>query len=127
MAHFAKINEENIVEQVIVVNNSDCGDLEFPESETIGQSFINSIGLNGVWIQTSYNGNFRKNYAGMGYTYDESRNAFIPVKPYPSWILNEETCIWEAPTPRPSDDKFYDWDEENLTWKEFTTNWTPIV
>jgi hypothetical protein len=126
MAHFAKIDENKIVQQVIVVNNSDCGDLEFPESETIGQSFINSIGLNGVWKQTSYNSNFRKNYAGMGYTYDESRNAFIPVKPYPSFILNEETCIWEAPIPRPSDDKFYDWDEENLTWKELTTNWTPI-
>ena len=126
MAHFAKIDENKIVQQVIVVNNSDCGDLEFPESETIGQSFINSIGLNGVWKQTSYNGNFRKNYAGMGYTYDESRNAFIPVKPYPSYILNEDTCQWESPIPRPNDDKFYDWDEENLTWKELTTNWTPI-
>ena len=127
MAHFAKIDENKIVQQVIVVNNSDCGDLEFPESETIGQSFINSIGLNGVWKQTSYNGNFRKNYAGMGYTYDESINAFIPVKPYPSYILNEDTCQWESPIPRPNDDKFYDWDEENLTWKEFTTNWEPIV
>jgi len=127
MAHFAKIDKNKIVQQVIVVTNEDCGNLEFPESETIGQSFINSIGLNGVWIQTSYNGNFRKNYAGMGYTYDESRNAFIPVKPYPSYILNEDTCQWDAPIPRPNDNKFYDWDEENLTWKEFTTNWTPIV
>jgi hypothetical protein len=126
MAHFAKIDENKIVQQVIVVTNEDCGNLEFPESETIGQSFINSIGLNGVWIQTSYNGNFRKNYAGMGYTYDESRNAFIPVKPYPSYILNEDTCQWDAPIPRPNDNKFYDWDEENLTWKELTTNWTPI-
>ena len=121
MAHFAKIDKNKIVQQVIVVTNEDCGNLEFPESETIGQSFINSIGLNGVWIQTSYNGNFRKNYAGMGYTYDESRNAFIPVKPYPSYILNEDTCQWDAPIPRPNDNKFYDWDEENLTWKELTT------
>jgi hypothetical protein len=127
MAHFAKIDENKIVEQVIVINNSDCGDLEFPESESIGQSYISSIGLSGMWKQTSYNNNFRKNYAGMGYTYDESRDAFIPVKPYPSYILNEDTCMWEAPIPRPSDDKFYDWDEENLTWKEFTTNWEPIV
>ena len=126
MAHFAKIDENKIVQQVIVVNNSDCGNLEFPESESIGQSFINSIGLTGTWKQTSYNSNFRKNYAGMGYTYDESRNAFIPVKPYPSYILNEDTCQWDAPIPRPNDNKFYDWDEENLTWKELTTNWTPI-
>jgi len=121
MAHFAKINEENIVQQVIVLNNSDCGDLEFPESESIGQLFINSIGLLGTWKQTSYNNNFRKNYAGIGYTYDESRGAFIPVKPYSSYVLNEDTCQWDAPIPRPNDNKFYDWDEENLTWKELTT------
>ena len=100
MAHFAKINEENIVQQVIVVNNSDCGGLEFPESESIGQSFINSIGLTGTWKQTSYNTKagshylsdnsnlsntqekaFRKNFAGIGYRYDEQEDAFIPPKP----------------------------------------------
>ena len=81
MAHFAKINEENIVQQVIVVNNSDCGGLEFPESESIGQSFINSIGLIGTWKQTSYNSNFRKNYAGIGYTYDPIDDAFIAPMP----------------------------------------------
>jgi len=122
MAHFAKIDENKIVQQVIVVTNEDCGNLEFPESETIGQSFINSIGLVGTWKQTSYNNNFRKNYAGIGYTYDESKDAFIPVKPYSSYVLNEDTCQWEAPIPRPNDGKFYDWDEENLTWKELTTN-----
>ena len=126
MAHFAKIDENNKVIEVLVVNNSDCGNLEFPESEIVGQTFLNSIGLTGSWKQTSYNSSFRKNYAGMGYTYDESRNAFIPVKPYPSYILNEDTCQWDAPIPRPNDDKFYDWDEENLIWKELTTNWTPI-
>jgi hypothetical protein len=127
MAHFAKIDENNKVIEVLVVNNSDCGNLEFPESESIGQTFINSIGLVGTWKQTSYNSSFRKNYAGVGFSFDESINAFIPVKPYPSYILNEDTCIWEAPIPKPNDDKFYDWDEENLTWKEFTTNWEPIV
>ena len=126
MAHFAKIDENNIVQQVIVVTNEDCGNLEFPESEIIGQTFLNSIGLNGIWKQTSYNSNFRKNYAGIGNVFDESRDAFIGVKPFPSWVLNEETCQWESPIPRPNDDKLYDWDEENLTWKELTTNWTPI-
>ena len=126
MAHFAKIDENTIVQQVIVVTNEDCGNLEFPESEIIGQTFLNSIGLNGIWKQTSYNSNFRKNYAGIGNVFDESRDAFIGVKPFPSWVLNEETCQWESPIPRPNDDKLYDWDEENLTWKELTTNWTPI-
>ncbi len=109
MAHFAKINEEKIVQQVIVVNNSDCGGLEFPESESIGQSFINSIGLTGTWKQTSYNSNFRKNYAGVGYSFDESRDAFIPEKPYQSWVLNEDTCTWGSPIPMPTDGKFYNW------------------
>jgi hypothetical protein len=126
MAHFAKIDENKIVENVIVINNSDCGDFEFPESEVVGQLFINSLGLTGVWKQTSYNNNFRKNYAGVGYSYDESRDAFIPIKPYPSYVLNEDTCQWEPPVPRPNDGKFYDWDEDNLMWKEFTNNWEPI-
>ena len=117
MAHFAKINEEKIVQQVIVVNNSDCGGLEFPESELIGQSFINSIGLTGTWKQTSYNSNFRKNYAGIGYSFDESRDAFIPEKPYQSWVLNEDTCKWEAPSPYPTDGLMYTWDEETTDWK----------
>lgn len=120
MAHFAKINEENIVQQVIVVNNLDCGDLEFPESESIGQSFINSIGLTGTWKQTSYNSNFRKNYAGIDYTYDESRDAFIPNKPYDSWVLNEDTCLWNSPIEYPNDGKLYIWDEEILNWNEET-------
>ena len=127
MAHFAKINEENIVQQVIVVNNSDCGGLEFPESESIGQSFINSIGLIGTWKQTSYNSNFRKNYAGIGYSFDESRDAFIPEKPYQSWVLNEDTCTWSSPIPMPTDDKFYNWNEETTSWIELTDASNPIV
>ena len=127
MAHFAKINEENIVQQVIVVNNSDCGGLEFPESESIGQSFINSIGLTGIWKQTSYNSNFRKNYAGIGYSFDESRDAFIPEKPYQSWVLNEDTCTWGSPIPIPTDGKFCNWNEETTSWVELTDASNPIV
>ena len=127
MAHFAKINEENIVQQVIVVNNSDCGGLEFPESESIGQSFINSIGLIGTWKQTSYNSNFRKNYAGIGYSFDESKDAFIPEKPYQSWVLNEDTCTWGSPIQMPTDGKFYNWNEETTSWVELTDASNPIV
>ena len=118
MAHFAKINEENIVQQVIVVNNSDCGDLEFPESEIVGQTFINSIGLIGTWKQTSYNANFRKRYTGLGDKNDESRDAFIPPKPYPSYTLDEETCLWIPPIQKPTDGKLYGWNEENQSWDE---------
>ena len=125
MAHFAKINEENIVQQVIVVNNSDCGGLEFPESESIGQSFINSIGLTGTWKQTSYNSNFRKNYAGIGYSFDESRDAFMAPQPYNSWTLNVETCEWEAPVPKPDVEitptgPFFEWNEELGDWEDIT-------
>ena len=77
MAHFARINNDNIVEEVIVVANSDCDDLPFPESEPVGQAFIASIGLPGTWLQTSYNGNFRGVYAGIGYQYDATTNEFI--------------------------------------------------
>ena len=105
MAHFAKVNN-GIVEQVIVA------DLEF------FQTFVDSSP--GEWIQTSYNGNIRKNYAGIGYTYDSGRDAFIPPKPYPSWTLVEETCQWTAPVAMPTDDKMYQWDEATLTWVEVT-------
>jgi hypothetical protein len=77
MAHFAKI-EDGVVTQVIVVNNEDCGGGDFPESEAVGQEFISSIGLEGTWLQTSYNNNFRGTYAGIGYTYDEENDAFVP-------------------------------------------------
>lgn len=119
MAHFAQIDENNIVKQVIVISNEDCGNLEFPESEIIGQNFINSIGLDGTWKQTSYNSNFRKRYAGLDDTYDEIRDAFLPPKPFSSWVLNEESCLWEAPTPKPEDDKIYRWNEETLSWVEY--------
>jgi hypothetical protein len=121
MAHFAKIDENNRVVEVIVVNNSDCGNLEFPESESIGQTFLTSIGLVGNWKQTSYNSSFRKNFAGFGYSYDETINAFISDKPHNSWILNEETAKWETPIEYPTDGKLYKWNEEIINWEEIIT------
>ena len=119
MAHFARLNELNIVMFVDVVSNSDIDNLPFPESEQVGINFLNSIyGETFNWKQTSYNGNFRKNYAGIGYSYDSVRDAFIPPKPYPSWILNESTCLWEAPVPIPTPNSYlYYWDEATLSWK----------
>lgn len=113
MAHFAQLNE-NIVTQVIVVANQELLD-NGVESEAKGIAFCQSL-FGGEWIQTSYNGNIRKNYAGIGYTYDSQRDAFIPPKPFASWTLNEETCLWEAPTPRPVDGKIYGWDETTVSW-----------
>ena len=112
MAHFAKLNSENVVGQVVVVHNNEAPD------EATGIAFLNNLFGDAVWVQTSYNGNMRKNYAGIGYTFDESRNAFIPPKPYPSWTLIENTCQWTAPVAKPTDNKFYNWDEATLTWIE---------
>ena len=133
MAHFAKIDKNNKVLEVIVVNNSDCGNLDFPESESIGQSFINSIGLDGNWKQTSYNSTFRKRYAGLDDVYDESRNAFLPIKPFPSWVLNENTCRWEPPQPWPNKKSYieengneiffdFDWNEDNMRFQTFKSD-----
>lgn len=122
MAHFAKINNENTVEQVIVISNEDIQNLEFPDSEPIGQEFIQSLALEGNWLQTSYNHNFRKNYAGIGYSYDSIRDAFIPPKPYDSWTLDEETCLWVAPISSPGPVHFYYWDESILNWVEIPQN-----
>ena len=115
MAHFAQINDNSIVGQVIVVSNDDAPD-PFPESETLGQKFIAGLGLEGNWKQTSYNGSFRKHYAGIGYTWDEQRDAFVPPQPFPSWVLDEETCNWVAPVPYPDDGKQYWWDEGTTSW-----------
>ena len=119
MAHFAKI-ENGIVEQVIVVNNEVILDDNNVEQEALGLSFIQTLNndTDSVWVQTSYNNNFRKNYAGIGHTYDETRDAFYAPQPYPSWTLNETTCHWEAPTPYPDDDGLYTWNEETLSWIE---------
>ena len=121
MSYFAELDSENIVIRVI------AADQDFIDSGKVGDP--------NNWVQTSYNTRggvhyapnsntpdggvaLRKNYAGVGYTYDETRDAFILPKPYPSWILNEDTCKWDAPTPMPDDVKIYYWDEDTTNWKE---------
>ena len=117
MAHFAQLDSNNIVLQVIVVGNKDCLDENGNESEFTGIQFCKSLfGEETNWIQTSYNGNFRKNYAGIGYKYEEKLDAFIPPKPFESWILNEETCAWESPVPYLDDGNLYFWNEEEIQW-----------
>lgn len=115
MAHFAELDANNIVLRVIVVDNKDTSDAEGVEKEYIGQAFCESL-LGGRWVQTSYNANFRKNYAGIGFTYDQARDAFIPPKPFASWNLNEDTCQWEPPVPHPNDGGIYFWDESTTSW-----------
>ena len=117
MAHFCQLNEENLVTQVIVVANQDTADKDGVENEAIGIEFCTNL-LGGRWVQTSYNANIRKNYAGIGYKYDATLDAFIPPQPFESWILNEETAQWEAPTPYPDDGKRYSWDEATTSWVE---------
>lgn len=121
MAHFAQLDENNVVTQLIVVSNNDCI-LDGQENETIGVLFCKSLfGQNTRWKQTSYNGSIRKNYAGIGYKYDVERDAFIPPKPFASWLLNDDTCQWEAPLQYPNDGKPYKWDEPSLSWQEINT------
>ena len=116
MAHFALI-KNNIVQQVVVIGNADLTNSEGNEQEALGVAFCHSLfGTDGTWIQTSYNGNIRKNFAGIGDTYDLTRDAFIAPKPYASWVLNETTCQWDAPTPYPDDDNDYEWDESTTAW-----------
>ena len=136
MAHYAKISNNNIVEKVLVVNNEDTLDENGNESEYIASILLqNVIELGSNWKKTSYNTKggiyrdsitnepledqskaFRKNYAQIGYIYDEQRDAFIPPKPFSSWILNEFSCLWEAPIPRPTGNNFYKWNEETQSW-----------
>lgn len=122
MAHFAQIDENNVVVQVLVVPD---------EQEDRGQEFLaDDLGLGGVWKKTSYNTAggihvnggipFRKNYAGIGYTFDAARDAFIPPKPFASWTLNEDTCFWQAPVPMPTDGAVYTWNEDDQRWDEVT-------
>jgi hypothetical protein len=117
MAHFAKMNR-NMVEQVIVVANSDCGGGDFPQSESIGQEFIASLKLEGVWKQASFNGNFRKQYANNGYTYDATADQFVAWQPYASWSLDANND-WQPPIPMPEGKYF--WNEETVSWVEETT------
>jgi hypothetical protein len=118
MAHFAKLGTGNIIEKVEVVSN------DIATTEQAGVDFLNNLyGTRDVWKQTSYNNNIRKNYAMIGGKYDKTRDAFIPPKPFNSWTLNETTCLWEAPTPRPEltqeqidNGNYYIWNETNQTW-----------
>jgi hypothetical protein len=111
MAHFAKLGVGNIVEQVIVVSN------DIAITEQAGVDFINKLyNTRDVWKQTSYNNNIRKNFAGIGYQYDQTRDASIAPKPFNSWILNEDTCNWEAPVAYPNDGEKYTWNELTLSW-----------
>ena len=122
MAHFAEVDENNIVLRVLVVD-----DLH----ESNGQEFLaTTLGLGGTWLKTSYNTlagvhtkggtPFRKNYAGIGYTYDSGRDAFIAPKPFASWVLNEESCVYEAPVAYPTDGEMYTWNEETTSWDLIT-------
>lgn len=119
MAHFAKLDSNNVVLEVHVIHNNELLDENGNESEAKGVAFLTAWS-NGYtnWKQTSYNGNIRKNYAGIGFTYDAQRDAFIPPKPFNSWVLNETTCCWDAPTPMPQNEKMHKWDEATTSWIE---------
>lgn len=120
MAHFAQLDESNKVIEVIVVNNDVIYNLPFPESELSGVAFCKSLyGQDTRWAQTSYTASFRYNFAGIGYEFDPTptpNGAFIPPKPYPSWLLNTNTYQWQAPVPYPDDGKMYYWDEATQSW-----------
>lgn len=123
MAHFAELTDNNTVVNVVVIDNNDLLDNNGIEDEQIGISFCKSIyGENTKWKQTSYNSNFRKNYAGKGYVYDENRDAFIPPKPFQSSVLDEDTCMWKPPIEYPDVTKRYEWDEE-LYQSDNTQGW----
>ena len=116
MAYFAKLDENNVVLEVNSVHNNELLQ-DGVESEAKGIQFLVDWS-NGylLWKQTNYNGSIRKNYAGIGYTYDATRNAFIPPQPFSSWTLNEQTCLWDAPMPYPTDGQQYQWDEPTTSW-----------
>jgi hypothetical protein len=115
VAHFAELDDNNIVLRVIVVGNKDTSTPDGTEVESIGVAFCQRL-FGGNWKQTSYNGNFRKRYAGIGYTYNETLDAFIPPQPFPSWVLSPKTLDWEAPVPMPTDGEMYSWNETTQSW-----------
>ena len=118
MAHFAELDENNIVKRVIVVATKDNSDANGVEKESIGRAFCERL-FGGNWVQTSYNGNIRKRYAGIGYKYDAALDAFIAPQPFPSWTL-DANADWQAPVPMPDDGKMYSWDETTQSWAEVT-------
>jgi hypothetical protein len=114
MSHYARINSNSLVVDVIVIDNSQ------EPTEAAGIAFCEQITGQTGWIKTSYNATIRKNYAGIGYTWDAGRNAFIPPKPFPSWVLNETTCKYSAPVSYPTDGNFYQWNETTQQWDQIT-------
>jgi hypothetical protein len=120
MAHFAQLDNNQVI-QVIVVHNNELLDENGIEQESKGQEFCANL-LGGTWLQTSYNASIRKNYAGLGFLYDSTRDAFIPPKPFDSWVLNEDTCNWQSPVTYPSDGKVYEWNESTASWVPVTQN-----
>jgi hypothetical protein len=116
MAHFAQLDENNVVTQVIVVSNTDTADANGVEKEHIGAAFCERL-FGGTWKQTSYNGTMRKNYAGIGYTYHEDIDAFVSPQTFASWVLNDK-AQWEAPVAMPTDGKRYSWNEQTISWVE---------
>jgi hypothetical protein len=121
MASFAKIGLNGKVIEVLSVANEVLHDSNGVEQESIGIDFLTKLTGYPIWVQTSYNNNFRKNFAGIGMTYDEDRDAFIYKKPFNSWILNEQTCLWEAPVAKPTttleDNQYYSWNESIINWE----------
>lgn len=123
MAHFARLNNDNIVINVIKVNDSDCVDQQGQESEQVGIEFLKALfGADTIWRQTSYNNNIRKNYACIGYRYDSELDAYISPAPYPSWTLNTNTCAWDPPVPAPEDISNYEWNETDQLWQQISTS-----
>jgi len=121
MAYFAKLDENNIVLEIHSVHNNELLDSNGVEQELLGYAFLkNWSGGYQYWKQTSFNGRIRKNPAGIGYSYDLARDAFVPPKPFASWVLNEDTCQWEPPVPRPEvEGKYFTWNEATTSWDEF--------
>jgi len=119
MAHFAKLDNNDIVTQVLVVNNDVILKADGTESELKGKQFLNATFGQSKWVQTSYNNNFRKQYAGLGYKYDSTNDVFIAPQPFPSWSL-DENFDWQPPTPYPTDGQVYQWDEDSQTWNLIT-------
>jgi hypothetical protein len=117
MAHFARIDSEGKVDDLIVVANDVILDENGEESEAVGQAFITSLGFEGTWLQCSYNGSFRGMYPGVGYIYEQERDVFLPPQPYPSWVIDDETSQWVAPVAYPTDGVLYFWDEKTLSWQ----------
>lgn len=116
MAHFAELDANNVVLRVVVVDTKDNSTADGIEKESIGQAFCERL-FGGRWVQTSYNGNIRKRYAGIGYTYNQTLDAFVPPKPFQSWTLNNQTADWVAPVSKPSDGKVYEWNEVLQSWE----------